>query len=39
MLQLDDEGLKSFRIRLSEKTAGVIRSAMELLGIEVPERM
>ncbi len=39
ILQADDEGLKSFRIRLSEKTAGVIRSAMKLLGIEVPERM
>ena len=39
ILQVDDEGLKSFRIRLSEETAVVIRSAMKLLGIEVPERM
>ncbi len=32
-------GKKNFRLQLAGMTAGVIRSAMQLLGIRVPERM
>ena len=35
----DDEAKKQFRLVLSQQVAGVIRSSMALLGIEVPERM
>jgi len=31
--------IKKFRLSLSEKTASVIKNALDLLGIEVPERM
>jgi arginyl-tRNA synthetase len=34
-----DEAVRNFRLILSETTAKVIKSGMELLGIEVPERM
>ncbi len=39
ILQLEDTGLQSFRIALSDRTADAIRQSMLLLGIEVPERM
>ncbi|MBK8925682.1 MAG: arginine--tRNA ligase [Crocinitomicaceae bacterium] len=35
----EDEAKKQFRLVLSQQVAGVIKSAMSLLGIEVPERM
>lgn len=35
----EDEAKKQFRLALSQQVAGVIKSAMSLLGIEVPERM
>lgn len=35
----EDKNKLSFRVALSETTARVIRKGMELLGIEVPERM
>lgn len=34
-----DEGVKQLRLTLSAETAKIIRSAMSLLGIEMPERM
>ena len=34
-----DEAVRNSRLILSETTAKVIKSGMELLGIEVPERM
>ncbi len=34
-----DETIRTFRIKLSHHTGRVIKSAMNLLGIEVPERM
>ncbi|MCC6690515.1 MAG: arginine--tRNA ligase [Bacteroidia bacterium] len=34
-----DANLRNFRLALSKKTGEVIRSAMKLLGIDVPERM
>ncbi len=35
----DDLDIKLFRLLLSQKVAHIIKNAMELLGIEVPERM
>ena len=39
ILNADDDNTAFLRIRLSEMTARVIKSAMKLLGIEVPDRM
>ena len=39
ILKEENNDLKHFRIILSEKTAYIIKEAMLLLGIEVPERM
>ena len=39
ILQAEDETTKQFRLQLSSATAKVIKKAMILLGIEVPERM
>ncbi|MEH6306521.1 arginine--tRNA ligase [Olivibacter sp. CPCC 100613] len=39
ILKADDMGLKEFRLNLSAATAGVIQKGMNLLGIQVPERM
>lgn len=35
----EDENIRSFRVNLSGKVAELIRTAMGLLGIEMPERM
>jgi len=35
----DDHDKKVFRVQLSKKVADTIKSAFNLLGIEVPERM
>ena len=39
ILQAEDETIKVFRLQLSSATAKVISQGMELLGIDVPERM
>lgn len=39
ILNEEDEELKAFRLVLSKNVGKVIRSAMDLLGIEVPNRM
>jgi len=39
ILQAEDETLKIFRLQLSAASAKVISHSMNLLGIEVPERM
>ena len=39
ILKEENEELKHFRLILSESIAGVIKTGMKLLGIEVPERM
>lgn len=39
ILSVDDDETKNFRIQLSEVTGRVIEKSMELLGINVPERM
>jgi arginyl-tRNA synthetase len=39
ILQAEDEVLKQFRLQLSASSAKVISKAMNLLGIDVPERM
>lgn len=39
ILKLDDEQIIAFRINLAETTGRVIKSALKLLGIEVPDRM
>jgi arginyl-tRNA synthetase len=39
ILQAENETAKQFRLQLSFATAKVIKKAMKLLGIEVPERM
>jgi arginyl-tRNA synthetase len=39
ILKEQDVNLRNFRVNLSNLTGTVIKSAMELLGIEVPERM
>jgi arginyl-tRNA synthetase len=39
ILKIDDEDLKAFRLKLSKITASTLKKAMNLLGIEMPERM
>ncbi|MXV50551.1 arginine--tRNA ligase [Pedobacter sp. HMF7647] len=39
ILKADDERVKNFRLLLSFSTANVIKKGMNMLGIEVPERM
>ena len=39
ILQAESDYAKQFRLRLSEATGNIIKKAMGLLGIEVPERM
>ena len=39
IMREEDTALRSLRLALSETTAKVVRSAMGLLGIQVPERM
>jgi len=39
ILREEDERSRVFRLQLSEMTGRIIKSGMELLGIEVPERM
>ncbi|QCX39809.1 arginine--tRNA ligase [Aureibaculum algae] len=39
ILAAEDEQEKIFRVQLSKKTSEVIKSAFDMLGIEVPERM
>ncbi|WP_117884951.1 arginine--tRNA ligase [Aureibaculum luteum] len=39
ILAAEDEQEKVFRVQLSKKTSEVIKSAFDMLGIEVPERM
>lgn len=39
ILKEELEGLRNFRLQLSEFTGSIIKRAMGLLGIEVPERM
>jgi arginyl-tRNA synthetase len=39
ILQAENESAKQFRLQLSAASAKVIKKAMKLLGIEVPERM
>ncbi|WP_183558765.1 arginine--tRNA ligase [Mucilaginibacter sp. SP1R1] len=39
IMQAEDEVLKQFRLQLSASSAKVISKAMNLLGIDVPERM
>ena len=38
-LEVEDEDLKNMRLVLSENVAKILKLAMQLLGIEVPERM
>ena len=39
ILKAEEEEVKQFRLQLSFISAGIIQKAMQLLGIEVPERM
>ncbi len=39
ILKEEDKQKKSFRLLLSDNVAKVIKTAMSLLGIDVPERM
>ena len=39
ILHEPDAAVRSLRLALSEETARVVRTAMSLLGIKVPERM
>jgi arginyl-tRNA synthetase len=39
ILKEENQDVKQFRLVLSESTATVVKTGMELLGIEVPERM
>jgi arginyl-tRNA synthetase len=39
VLNEPDQDVSLFRVELSQLTARVIKTAMDLLGIEVPERM
>jgi len=39
ILKVEDQQLKNFRLALSSATASVIKKSMNLLGIEVPEKM
>ena len=39
ILKNEDENTTQFRLLLSENTSMVIKSAMKLLGIDIPEKM
>ena len=39
ILNVDSENVKKFRLDLSQLTADVLKTGMDLLGIEMPERM
>jgi arginyl-tRNA synthetase len=39
ILKEEDPAKRDFRLLLSSSAAGVVRNGMELLGIEMPERM
>ena len=39
VLNAENEDVNSFRIALSEKVAEVVKNAMKLLGVEVPNQM
>lgn len=39
ILKVDDQEILEFRIALSAKVAGIVKSGMALLGIEVPNKM
>ena len=39
ILKAEDKNIKGFRLLLSKATAQIIKKAMSLLGIAVPERM
>ena len=39
MLAAEDQTVRTFRVQLSDLTGRVIRNAMYVLGIEVPQRM
>ena len=39
LLAVQPDGVRSLRLALSEQTARVVRTALSLLGIKVPERM
>ncbi len=39
VLKEEDEGLKKYRLMLADMTARVLRKAMSILGIELPDRM
>ena len=39
ILKAEDETVRSFRLHLSAATARIIANSMQLLGIEVPDRM
>ncbi len=39
ILKVEDPEIKSFRLSLSNVTAAIIKKSMNMLGIEVPERM
>jgi arginyl-tRNA synthetase len=39
ILKAEDENVKGFRLQLSASAARIISESMNLLGIQVPERM
>ena len=39
ILSTEDENMRTFRVQLSDLTGRVIKNAMAILGIEVPDRM
>lgn len=39
ILKVDEESVKTFRLKLSKHTASTLKKSMGLLGIEMPERM
>ena len=39
ILREEDAAVKAFRIKLTDNVGKIIKTAMNLLGIEVPERM
>jgi arginyl-tRNA synthetase len=39
VVQAESTGKKELRLQLSQLTAGVLQSAMKLLGIRMPEKM
>ena len=39
ILSTKDENMRTFRVQLSDLTGRVIKNAMAILGIEVPDRM